>query len=133
MSTMTPGWHLLAVACGGAVGAVLRYLVAARWLGVATMPAWPWATFFVNCAGALAFGLLAVVLAASTTINDNLRLALMTGLLGAFTTYSTFSFELVRMLELRAWGLAIGYGMGTMAACVSLAGLGLWLGRVLFE
>ena len=133
MSSMTSGWHLLAVAGGGAVGAVLRYLVAVRWLGVAAMPAWPWATFFVNCLGALAFGLLAVMLAATTAINDSLRLALVTGLLGAFTTYSTFSFELVRMLELRAWGLAIGYGMGTMAACVTLAGLGLWLGRLLFE
>lgn len=132
MSAVT-GMHILAVAGGGAVGAVLRYLAAVRWLGVAEMPAWPWATFFVNCSGAMLFGFLAVWLAASTAVSDNLRLALMTGLLGAFTTYSTFAFEMVRMLELRAWGLAIGYGIGTMAACVTLAGLGLWLGRLLFE
>ncbi len=127
------GLHIVAVASGGAVGAVLRYLAAVRWLGVAEMPAWPWATFFVNCTGAMLFGFLAVALAASSSINDNLRLALMTGLLGAFTTYSTFAFEMVRMLEFRAWGLAIGYGIGTMAACVTLAGLGLWAGRLLFE
>lgn len=133
MSAWTNGWHLIAVASGGAIGAVMRYLVAVRWLGVAEMPAWPWATFFANCSGALMFGFLAVLLAASNSINDNLRLALMTGLLGAFTTYSTFSFEMVRMLELKAWGLAIGYGIGTMAACVTLAGLGLWIGRLLFE
>ena len=126
-------WHILAVAAGGSVGAVLRYLIASRWIGVAAMPAWPWATFVANLGGAFAFGFLAVLLAAETRLNTNLRFALMTGMLGAFTTYSTFSFELVRMLELRAVGLAIGYGMGTMAACVALAGLGLWVGRVIFE
>lgn len=125
--------HLLAVAGGGAIGASLRYLVAVRWLGIAEMPAWPWATFFANTSGAFAFGLLAVALSATTLVGDNTRLALMTGLLGAFTTYSTFAFEMVRMLESRAWGLALGYGMGTMAACVALAGCGLMLGRLVFE
>lgn len=133
MSEMASGWHVFAVACGGAVGATARYLVSVRWLGVAEMPAWPWATFFVNLSGAFLFGLLAVALASSTSINDNLRLALMTGVLGAFTTYSTFSFELVRMLEFKAVGLALGYGIGTMAACVALATLGLMIGRALFE
>ncbi|MDF1780372.1 MAG: fluoride efflux transporter CrcB [Alcanivoracaceae bacterium] len=126
-------WHFLAVALGGALGAVMRYALAVRWLGVAEMPAWPWATFVANLSGAFAFGFLAVALSASAMVSDNLRLLLMTGLLGAFTTYSTFSFEMVRMLELKAVGLALGYGMGTMAACVTLAGLGLWLGRLLFE
>jgi fluoride exporter len=133
MNGMASGWHIFAVACGGAVGATARYLVSVRWLGVAEMPAWPWATFFVNLTGAFLFGLLAVALASSTSINDHLRLALMTGVLGAFTTYSTFSFELVRMLEFKAVGLALGYGIGTMAACVALATLGLMAGRALFE
>lgn len=133
MTVSYGGIPLLAVALGGAVGAVLRYLVAVRWLGVAAMPGWPWATFAVNIGGSFLFGLLAVALAASSTINDNLRLALMTGLLGAFTTWSTFAFEMVRLIELKAWGLALGYGLGTTAACITLAGLGLWLGRLTFE
>lgn len=130
---MQGGMALLAVAAGGAVGAVLRWLVAVRWLGIAHMPAWPWSTFFVNVTGSLLFGLLAVALATSNSFNDNARLMLMTGVLGAFTTWSTFAFEVVRLVEVRAWSLAIGYGSGTMAACIGAAGLGLWLGRVLFE
>lgn len=129
----TSASHLFAVALGGAVGASLRYLVSVAWLGIPAMPAWPWATFFVNVLGSLAFGLLAVGLAAATAANEHLRFALMTGLLGAFTTYSTFSFEMVRMLQTRAFGLALGYGSGTIAACVLAAGLGLWLGRLMFE
>lgn len=133
MTVSYGGIPLLAVALGGAVGAVLRYWVAVRWLGVAAMPGWPWATFAVNLGGSFLFGLLAVALAASSTINDNLRLALMTGLLGAFTTWSTFAFEMVRLIELKAWNLALGYGLGTMTACIALAGVGLWLGRLTFE
>lgn len=124
---------VLSVAVGGAVGAVLRYLVAVRLMGVATMPGWPWATFSVNVLGSFLFGMLAVSLAGSQLFNDNMRLALMTGLLGAFTTYSTFSFEVLRLIQSRAPALAIGYGFGTLCACVAAAALGLWLGRLLFE
>tara|TARA_A100001391_G_scaffold205153_1_gene203799 strand:- start:2022 stop:2315 length:294 start_codon:yes stop_codon:yes gene_type:complete len=96
------------------------------------MPAWPWATFAVNLAGSFLFGFLAVMLASLTT-SELWRLALMTGMLGALTTFSTFSFELVRLLESRSLGLALGYAAVSVAACVSLAGLGLVVGRWLFE
>ena len=128
--------HLLpvvAVAVGGALGAVLRYLVAVRVFGVAAMPVWPWATFSVNLLGSFLFGLLVVALASSQVFSDNMRLAIMTGLLGAFTTYSTFAFEVLRLFQSRALTLAIGYGFGTLCACVAAAALGLWLGRLLFE
>lgn len=124
---------LLSVALGGAAGAVLRYLVAVRVFGITAMPAWPWATFSVNVVGSFLFGLLAVSLAGSQLFNDNTRLALMTGLLGAFTTYSTFSFEVLRLIQSKALALAIGYGFGTLCACVAAAALGLWLGRMWFE
>ena len=66
-------------------------------------------------------------------MNDTVRLALMTGLLGAFTTYSTFAFEVFRLFQARAPMLAIGYGFGTLFACVAAAALGWWLGRQLFQ
>lgn len=125
---MTP-WF--AVALGGAGGACLRFAVS-LWVGVPAMPAWPWATFLVNLVGGFLFGLLAVLLAASH-VNEVWRLALTTGLLGALTTFSTFSFELVRMIEARAWLLAGGYALASVLACASLAGLGLALGRMVFE
>ena len=121
----------LAVALGGSVGACLRYATA-LWVGVPAMPAWPWATFAVNLAGSFLFGFLVVMLASLTT-SELWRLALMTGMLGALTTFSTFSFELVRLLESRSLGLALGYAAVSVAACVSLAGLGLVVGRWLFE
>lgn len=121
----------LAVALGGSMGACLRYATA-LWVGVPAMPAWPWATFAVNLAGSFLFGFLAVMLASLTT-SELWRLALMTGMLGALTTFSTFSFELVRLLESRSLGLALGYAAVSVVACVSLAGLGLAVGRLLFE
>lgn len=125
--------HWLAVAAGGALGAMLRFWVATRLIAVPAMPAWPWGTFSVNMAGSLLFGFLAVWLAAGTAANEQLRFLLMTGLLSAFTTYATFAFEVVRLLEERAWTLAAGYGLGTLAGCVMAAFVGLWLARRLFE
>jgi CrcB protein len=123
--------HYLAVALGGAMGAVLRFWISARLLAVPAMPAWPWGTFSVNLAGSFLFGLLAVWLA--TTASEQMRFLLMTGLLGAFTTYSTFSFEVVRMVEAQAWSLALGYALGTLVGCIMVAGAGLVLGRWIFE
>ena len=123
--------HLLAVAAGGAVGASLRYLVSVAWLGIPVMPAWPWATFFVNVAGSLVFGFLAVMLAVASAANEQLRFALMTGLLGAFTTYSTFAFDSVVLWRagehLRAVlnvSLSLGLGFAAVALGIWLAGHG---------
>ncbi|MCK0152409.1 CrcB family protein [Alcanivorax sp. S6407] len=121
----------LAVAGGGATGACLRFGTT-LWLGVPAMPAWPWATFSVNLLGSFLFGLLTVALA-SMTNSEPLRLAIMTGMLGALTTFSTFSFELVRMVEVKALGLAAGYATTSVLACLTLAGVGLMLGRLIFE
>ena len=125
--------HWVAVGAGGALGAMLRFWVSTRLLPVAAFPAWPWSTFSVNLAGSLLFGFLAVALATSSAINDHVRFLLMTGMLGAFTTYSTFAFEVVRMVDGGAWPLAAGYGVSTLFGCVAAAGLGLWIARLLFE
>jgi CrcB protein len=83
-------------------------------------------------AGSFLFGLLAILLA-SLPVGDVWRLALMTGMLGALTTFSTFSFELVRMVEARAFILAAGYAVGSVGACLLLGIAGLALGRLFFE
>jgi len=134
MSAFSPTLgHWFAVAAGGALGAMLRFWVATQLLPVRTFPAWPWGTFTVNMAGSLLFGFLAVWLAGSSAINEQLRYLLMMGLLGSFTTYSTFSFEVVRLLDGGAWGLAAGYSLTTLVGCVGFAGLGLWAARLLLE
>ena len=133
VSAITEGGMLpwIAVACGGAIGACLRFGTS-LWVGVPAMPAWPWATFGVNLAGSFLFGLLAVMLA-SLPVGDVWRLALMTGMLGALTTFSTFSFELGRMVEARAFSLAAGYAVASVTVCLMLGIAGLALGRLIFE
>ncbi|MEQ3636971.1 CrcB family protein [Alcanivorax sp.] len=133
LSAITEGGMLpwIAVAIGGAVGACLRFATS-LWLGVPSMPSWPWATFGVNLAGSFLFGLLAIMLA-SLPVGDVWRLALMTGMIGALTTFSTFSFELVRMVEAKAFALAAGYAMTSVTVCLLLGIAGLALGRLVFE
>ena len=85
--------HVLWVACGGAAGSVLRYLVS-RW-----MPAtFPWGTLTVNIVGSLLIGVL-VGLASKEMLSTEMRLLLVTGFCGGFTTFSTFANESYGMLD----------------------------------
>ncbi|HLU61952.1 MAG TPA: fluoride efflux transporter CrcB [Gammaproteobacteria bacterium] len=87
--------HGLAVACGGAVGAL------ARWLVGMYLPSkgFPWATLFVNVSGSLAFGMLMAALAVRELMPDELRVFVFAGLLGAFTTFSTFSWDTFALFQ----------------------------------
>ena len=102
----------LAVAIGGAIGATLRFAVS-EWVGT------PQATLIVNAVGSLLLGICMAALA-NEMISKEMTLLLGTGILGAFTTMSTFSFETVEM-----WGddrtRAVGYVLITMILCPLLA------------
>lgn len=86
----------MAVAIGGAFGAVTRYLINISPLQNYLKP-FPFPTFFINITGSFLIGFLLILLTDKYTINENLRFAIMVGFLGAFTTFSTF--------ELEIWGL----------------------------
>jgi CrcB protein len=102
----------LAVAIGGAIGATLRFAVS-EWVGT------PQATLIVNAVGSLLLGICMAALA-NEMISKEMTLLLGTGILGAFTTMSTFSLETVEM-----WGddrtRAVGYVLITMILCPLLA------------
>lgn len=119
--------NLLLVAGGGALGASARYLTGLAWVRSAGM-ARPWlATAGVNVSGSLLMGVLVgwlVSRGAGGPATDRLRLFLATGVLGGFTTFSSFSLEAVLMLERRAWGEAAGY----LGGSVALGLLGLFAG-----
>ncbi len=108
----------LLVALGGAAGAVLRYAVGA-WT-VQTWPdaRWPWGTLAVNLVGSLAIGVLAPGLAR----HDALRMLVVTGVLGGFTTFSAFSLDALALLHAGRAGAAFGYvavsTVGGLALCV---------------
>ncbi|PGH47555.1 fluoride efflux transporter CrcB [Streptomyces sp. Ru87] len=116
----------LLVLIGGAVGAPLRYL-ADRAVQARHASLFPWGTFTVNAAGSLLLGTLTGA-AASGAAPPEMRLLLGTGLCGALTTYSTFSYETLRLAErghpLAAAANALGsppIGLGAVWAGAALA------------
>ena len=118
--------RLLAIALGGALGALLRYGVGTgvdRWLG----RAFPWGTLLINASGSLAMGMLYVLLVERGLLSPPLRAVLMVGLLGAFTTFSTFSLETVHLLERGEAGRAAANVFVSAGLCV----FGCWLGLAL--
>jgi len=104
---------LLAVAGGGALGAVARYL-GAGWVQDLTGGFFPWGTFVVNAAGCLLLGFSLVWLQA-TLVSSEMRDLVTIGFLGSFTTFSTFSYETVAMLRDGEWWRAGGYALGSVA------------------
>ncbi len=121
---------LLAVAAGGAVGAASRYLLSvqiARWFGTA----FPWGTLACNVIGALLMGLLVGISARVWPIHDPWRALLTTGILGGFTTFSTFSLEAALFVERGQPLMALLYAVVSVVLClVALLGA-LWLTRAL--
>ncbi|RMH62535.1 MAG: fluoride efflux transporter CrcB [Zetaproteobacteria bacterium] len=122
--------ELLAVALGGACGAVLRWLLAST-IQRAVSGAFPWGTFAVNALGSFLLGFLFVWFVERSTVGEMGRLAVTVGMLGAFTTFSTYSLESVRLMQEGAWGLALGNIAGQVVVCVPLTWLGLTLARLL--
>ncbi|MDQ6950600.1 MAG: fluoride efflux transporter CrcB [Mariprofundales bacterium] len=122
--------QLAAVALGGALGAVMRWLTASaiqRWVG----GAFPWGTLAVNALGSFALGFLFIWLLERTSSGELLRLAITVGFLGAFTTFSTFSFESIRLLQAGSFNLAAVNILGQMLLCLPLAWLGVQLARAI--
>ncbi len=122
--------QLTAVALGGAAGAVMRWLVAS---GVQKMAggAFPWGTFAVNALGSFLLGFLFVWLIERSSAGELVRLAITVGFMGAFTTFSTYSLESVRLLQEGAFSLAFGNVAGQVFACLLLTWLGVQLARVM--
>lgn len=84
---------ILSIAVGGALGAIARYLINVSPL-VALSGKFPLPTFFINVGGSFPIGFLLVLLTEKFAAPENLRLAVIIGFLGAFTTFSTFEMEL---------------------------------------
>jgi fluoride exporter len=117
----------LFVMAGGAIGAALRYH-AGLVLSAGASERWPLATIAVNCAGALAMGLLAGW-ALSRGFAEGWRLFLGVGLLGGFTTFSAFSLVLWQMLDRGAYWPAIIYAALSVTGTVALVAIGIALSR----
>jgi fluoride exporter len=121
---------VIAIAVAGAAGALARYglegFVSRRQSG-----AFPWGTFVVNVTGAFALGLVFTLATERWGLAAWLRSALTIGFLGAYTTFSTFSFESYRLAADRAIGLAAANVLGSCAAGLTAVYLGVVLARAL--
>jgi len=119
--------NFLWVALGGALGSCGRYGVSiclnSKSLG------FPYATFTVNLIGSLILGILLAVSVWDGDKSLGFKLFLTTGLMGGFTTYSTFSFETMDLLRQGQMGVGIGYLAATLFVCLFASLAGFWLGR----
>jgi CrcB protein len=122
--------RVLAIAAGGAVGALLRY-----WTSTAVHSrlgtAFPYGTLAVNILGSLLMGFLYIWLIERMAAGPALRAFLLIGVLGAFTTFSTFSVETLNLMEAGHPARALANVLVSVIVCVAAAGLGILAARQL--
>ena len=111
------------VGIAGAIGAPARFVIE-RVIRTRWPTDWPWGTFVVNVSGSLALGLV-VGLVLAQGVDPDVRTIVGTGFLGAYTTFSTYAYETVRVGTVPRRGLAVGYAVGSVVASVLAAAIGL--------
>ena len=123
---------IVAVAAGGMIGAVCRYLVmiaATKMFG----HGFPFGTLIVNVVGSFAMGVLVEAMALGWTVSNEVRLMLAVGLLGSFTTFSTFSLDFYALYERQAYIPLFAYASGSFGISVFALILGLTVTRHLLS
>lgn len=116
----------LLVALGGAVGAVCRFWCT-EIVHALFEKGFPYGTLFVNVVGSLLMGYLSIVFFRWVVVADDLRSLVLIGILGAFTTFSTFSLDTVTLIQEGRYYWAVLYIMLSLILCISAAGAGIWL------
>ena len=122
--------QLLAIAAGGSIGAVLRYVASSGvhlWLG----RVFPYGTLLVNVLGSFIMGLLYELFLQRISVSDEVRALLLVGILGAFTTFSTFSMETISLIEQGDLSKAVLNVLLSVILCLSAAWFGLFVVRQL--
>jgi CrcB protein len=121
-------YKILSIGAGGAFGAVARYLVNISPLSK-VFEKFPLPTFFINISGSFLIGFLLILLTDKLNVSENFRMAVLVGVLGAFTTFSTFELELYGLIKDGAYLIAFGYlflsvlvGFIGVVAGITLAG-----------
>jgi CrcB protein len=121
----------LAVAFGGAFGSLARFWLAAAMTAL-TGPRFPWGTFLINVVGSFIIGLVAAVTLtpARVPMHPDLRVFLMVGVCGGFTTFSAFSLQTLELLQAGDSWPALGYVFSSVLLCVCGAWAGWAIGRM---
>jgi CrcB protein len=116
------------VGLGGLVGANARYgmtrLMVARF-----GDSFPWGTFAINLLGSLVIGILLTTLSERVVADPAIRLVLVVGFLGAFTTFSSYTFEAITLAEAGKWAEAAAYVLGSNGLGLLFCAAGMCLAR----
>jgi CrcB protein len=120
--------QMIAIAGGGAIGALLRFWVS-NGIYQLVGRAFPWGTLAVNVIGSFLMGVLFVLLLERSLLGAEWRAAVLVGLLGAFTTFSTFSIETLTLIEQADYLKAVFNAVFSVVVCVLACWLGLALAR----
>ncbi len=121
---MNAAANILLVGLGGFAGAVARYLLGGWVLHHTLSAKFPWSTFAVNVLGCLVIGVLSGLAERMEWFSPPVRLLLLTGLLGGFTTFSAFGLETVHLLRRGEPTIALAYALGSVLICT----LAVWIG-----
>lgn len=120
--------QLLYIGLFGAFGCISRYVISG-WVLAATGSVFPYGTLAVNVAGSFLLGLIMEGSQHSTLLSPEIRLGLTVGFLGGFTTFSTFSYETIRLLEEGSFGSAGANILLNLLACLFAAAFGIFVAR----
>ncbi|MCL9808760.1 fluoride efflux transporter CrcB [Flavobacterium luminosum] len=115
---------IIYIAIGGAIGSVLRYLTS---IVVGKWSTFPYGTFLANILGCLAIGLFFGFFEKNTLLSKELKFFLITGLCGGYTTFSSFSYENVQLLQNNQMGMAFLY----TALSIMIGFLATWIGLLI--
>jgi CrcB protein len=121
---------IVGVALGGALGASARWGLD-RFIEARSDAIFPWSTFAINVSGCFVIGIATVQLVDRHHLPAWIRIGAVVGVLGGYTTFSTFGQEGFTLLESRDFGVAFGYAAGSVAAGIAAVYLGTLLGRAL--
>jgi CrcB protein len=121
----------VAVAVGGALGSMARFWLAGAMTAL-TGPRFPWGTLLINVLGSFVIGLVAGITLTPERVgmHPDIRIFLMTGVCGGFTTFSAFSLQTLELMQGGEFVPAFGYAVGSVILCVIATYCGWLLGRL---
>ncbi|HTP08009.1 MAG TPA: fluoride efflux transporter CrcB [Anaerolineae bacterium] len=121
---------MLIIGAGGFIGANVRYWLGA-WIDAQFGLRFPLGTFIINLTGSLLLGFIATIAIERALIDPRWRLAIAVGFIGAYTTFSTFTYESVKLLEAGSYGLAALNVLGSTLLGLLGATIGIAIGRAI--
>ncbi len=123
-----PMTRFLLVCAGGALGSGARYLVGS-WVALHWGTTFPWGTLAINLAGSFLISVVMVLGLEAGWLGADLRILLAVGVLGGFTTYSSFNYETLALAQRGEAGLAAVYVAATILGAMAMGLIGLWRAR----